>query len=139
MRRLRLLRLLAAGALLLLLMVPALALAKVKRGTYIEVKTQTYIATNAAATKIKSLNVPCIRNGQQSGGNLITKGLKITEGRFSFDGKSTLRGFGNSVIKVKVTGTFGNGKITGKISYAAPVACTTRSYSAKYYGVNPQG
>jgi phage gp45-like len=142
MRRLRLLRLLAACALLLLLMVPALALAKIKvtRGTYIEVKTQTYIVTNAAATKIKSLNVPCIHDGQQYGGNLITKALKINGGKFSFDGKSTLRGVGNnSVIGVKVTGTFGNGKITGKISYAAPVACTTRSYSAKYYGVDPQG
>ena len=139
MRRLRLLRLLAAGALLLLLMVPALALAKVKRGTYIEVKSQTYIATNAAATKIKSLNIPCIYNGQGYGSNLITKALKINGGKFSFDGKSTLRGVGNSVIGVKVTGTFGNGKITGKITYLAPAPCTTRSYSAKYYGVNPQG
>jgi hypothetical protein len=142
MPRLRLLRLLAASALLLLLIVPALALAlaKVKRGTYIEVKTQTYIATNAAATKIKSLSIPCIRNGQQSGGNLIAKSLKITEGKFSFDGKSTLRGFGNSVIEVEVTGKFGNGKITGQITYVdAPAPCTTRSYSAKYYGVNPQG
>ena len=140
MPRSRLLRLLAAGALLLLLILPALALAKVKRGTYIEVKTQTYIVTNAAATKIKSLNVPCMRNGQQSGANLITKTLKITEGKFSFDGKSTLRGFGNGVIKVKVTGKFGDGKITGKVTYLdSPAPCTTRSYSAKYYGVNPQG
>jgi hypothetical protein len=140
MPRSRLLRLLAASALLALLIVPALALAKVKRGTYIEVKTQTYIATNVAATKIKSLNIPCIRNGQQSGGNLITKALKIIDGKFSFDGKSTLRGFGNSVIKVKVTGRFGDGKITGRITYLdAPAPCTTRSYSAKYYGVNPQG
>jgi hypothetical protein len=140
MRRLRLLRLLAAGALLLALMVPALALAKVKRGTYIEVKTQTYITTNAAATKIKSLNVPCIYNGQQYGGNLITKALKINAGKFAFNGKSTLRGVGNnSVINVKVTGTFANGKITGKITYLAPANCTARSYSAKYYGVNPQG
>jgi hypothetical protein len=140
MPRLRLLRLLAAGALLILLILPALALAKVKRGTYIEVKSQTYIVTNAAATKIKSLNIPCIRNGQQSGGNLITKSLKITDGKFSFDGKSTLRSSTNSVIKVKVTGKFGNGKITGKVTYLdAPAPCTTRSYSAKYYGVNPQG
>jgi hypothetical protein len=120
--------------------VPALALAKVKRGTYIEVKTQTYIVTNAAATKIKSLNISCMRNGQQSGGNLITKALKITGGKFSFDGKSTLRGFGNSVIKIKVTGTFANGKIKGQIAYLdSPAPCTSRSYSAKYYGVNPQG
>ena len=140
MPRLRLLRLLAAGALVLLLIVPALALAKVKRGTYIEVKTQTYIATNAAATKIKSLNIPCIYNGQQYGGNLITKALKISGGKFSFDGKSTLRGVGtNSVIHVTVTGRFANGKISGKVTYLAPAPCTTRSYSAKYYGVNPQG
>jgi hypothetical protein len=44
------------------------------------------------------------------------------------------------VIKVKVTGRFGNGKITGKVTYLdTPAPCTTRSYSAKYYGVNPQG
>jgi hypothetical protein len=68
------------------------ALAKVKGGTYIEVKTQTYSVTNAAATKIKSLNIPCIRN------------------------------------------------VTGKVTYLdSPAPCTTRSYSAKYYGVNPQG
>jgi len=130
----------AALAVLLVLLVPALALAKVKRGTYIEVKTQTYVVTNAAATKIKSLNISCIRNGQQSGGNVITKALKITAGKFSFDGKSTLHGFGNSVIKIKVTGTFAKGKITGTIAYLdAPAPCTNRSYSAKYYGVNPQG
>jgi hypothetical protein len=140
MPRLRLLRLLATSALLVLLILPALALAKVKRGTYIEVKSQTYIVTNAAATKIKSLNITCIRNGQQSGGNLITKSLKITDGKFTFDGKSTLRSSTNSVIKVKVTGKFVDGKITGKVTYLdAPAPCTTRSYSAKYYGVNPQG
>jgi hypothetical protein len=140
MRRLRLLRLLAASALLVLLILPALALAKVKRGTYIDVKTQTYIVTNTAATKINSLNVPCIRNGVQSGGNLLTKSLKITEGKFSFEGKSTLRSTSNSVIKIKVTGKFGNGKITGKVTYLdTPAPCTTRSYSAKYYGVDPQG
>jgi hypothetical protein len=134
------LRMVAAISLLALLIVPALALAKVKRGTYIEVKTQTYIVANAAATKVKSLNITCMRNGQQSGGNLITKALTITDGTFSFDGKSTLRGFGNTVIRIKVTGRFGDGKIAGKITYLdAPAPCTNRSYSAKYYGVNPQG
>ena len=134
------LRVFAALSLLLLLLVPAIALANVRRGTYIEVKTQTYIVTNKAATSIKSLNISCIREGQQSGGNLITKALKITDGKFSFNGKSTLRGLSQSVIKIKVTGTFGKGKITGKITYLdAPAPCTTRSYSAKYYGVNPQG
>jgi hypothetical protein len=52
-----------------------------------------------------------LRNAVQSGGNLITKSLKITGGKF-----------------------------TGKVTYLdAPAPCTTRSYSAKYYGVNPQG
>jgi hypothetical protein len=134
------LRLLAAGGLLILLLVPALALAKVKRGTYIEVKTQTYIVTNAAATKIKSLNIACIVNGQQNGANLITKSVKISGGKFSFTGKSTLRGTSNSVIDIKVTGTFGKDKITGKVTYLdSTTGCTSRSYSAKYYGVNPQG
>ena len=64
----------------------------------------------------------------------------ITEGKFSFEGKSTLRSTSNSVIRIKVTGRFGDNKITGKITYLdAPAPCTTRSYSAKYYGVNPQG
>jgi hypothetical protein len=75
----------------------------------------------------------------QSGGNLIAKSLKITDGKFSFDGKSTLRGIINSVIRIKVTGKFGDNKITGKVTYLdTPAPCTTRSYSAKYYGVNPQ-
>jgi hypothetical protein len=134
------LRLLAAGALLILLAVPAIALAKVKRGTYIEVKTQTYIVTNASATKIKSLNIACIANGQQYGGNLIAKSVKISKGKFSFQGKSTLHGTSNSVINIKVTGTFGKDKITGKVTYLdATTGCTSRSYSAKYYGVNPKG
>jgi hypothetical protein len=96
--------------------------------------------TNAAATKIKSLNVPCIVNGEQNGGNLIAKSLKISKGKFSFQGKSTLRGTSNSVIAIKVTGTFGKDKITGKVTYPdSSTGCTSRSYSAKYYGVNPQG
>ena len=110
-------RVFAALSLLLLLLVPAIALANVRRGTYIEVKTQTYIVTNKAATSIKSLNISCIRDGQQSGGNLITKALKITDGKFSFNGKSTLRGLSQSVIQIKLTGTFGKGKITAKITY----------------------
>jgi hypothetical protein len=93
-----------------------------------------------ARPKIKSLNISCMRNGQQSGGNLLTKPLTITDGKFSFDGKSTLRAFDNSVIKIKVTGKFGSGKITGNITYLdSPAPCTTRSYSAKCYGGNPQG
>jgi hypothetical protein len=96
--------------------------------------------TNVASTKIKSLSITCMRNGQQSGGNLLTKPLTITDDKFFFDGKSTLCGFDNSVIKIKVAGKFGDGKITGTITCLdAPAPCTTRSYSAKYYGVNPQG
>jgi hypothetical protein len=59
-------------------------------------------AYDSAATKIKSLNLACVRNGVQSGGNLIAKSLKITY-------------------------------------LDAPAPCTSRSYSAKYYWVNPQG
>lgn len=136
-RRALVLALLAAFALL----VPAVALAGVKRGYYIEVSSQTYIQTNKAATSIKSFNFPCVVDGQQQGGNVISKGLKISStGAFSFSGKSTLRGTSNSVISVKVTGKYVNGKIKGTIKYLTEgVGCADRSYSAKYYGVNPQG
>ncbi|HWI73055.1 MAG TPA: hypothetical protein VNT55_13960, partial [Baekduia sp.] len=115
--------------------------AAVKRGYYIEIKTQTYIITNKAATSIKSFTFPCMVGGTQQGGNGITKAMKISKtGAFSFSGKSTLRGSSNSVISVKVTGKFKNNKVTGQIRYLTDgVGCADRKYTAKYYGVNPQG
>jgi hypothetical protein len=123
------------------LLVPAVALAGVKRGYYIEVSSQTYIQTNKAATSIKSFSFPCMVNGTQNGGNVITKGIKFSStGAFSYSGKSTLRSSGNSVISVKITGKYVNGKLKGTITYLTDgVSCSDRSYSAKYYGVNPQG
>ncbi|MET0604765.1 MAG: hypothetical protein ABW167_22485 [Baekduia sp.] len=123
------------------LLVPAVAFAGIKRGYYIEVSSQTYIQTNVAATSIKSFNFPCMVDGQQQGGNAITKGIKISStGAFSYSGKSTLRSSSNTVISVKVTGKYVNGKVKGTIKYLTEgVGCADRSYSAKYYGVNPQG
>jgi hypothetical protein len=136
-RRVLVLAVLTAFALL----VPAVALAGVKRGYYIEVSSQTYIQTNKAATSIKSFSFPCMVDGTQQGGNVITKPLKLSKsGSFSFNGKSTLRTGSNSVISVKITGKYVNGKLKGTIAYLTDgVACADRSYSAKYYGVNPQG
>jgi hypothetical protein len=136
-RRAVILALLAAFALL----APAVALAGVKRGYYIEVSSQTYIQTNKAATSIKSFSFPCLIDGQQQGGSAITKGLKLSStGAFSYSGKTTLRGLSNSVISVKITGKHVNGKLKGTIKYLTEgVNCADRSYSAKYYGVNPQG
>jgi hypothetical protein len=120
---------------------PAVALAGVKRGYYIEVSSQTYIQTNKAATSIKSFNFPCLIDGQQQGASNITKGLKLSStGAFSYSGKTTLRSLSNSVISVKITGKYVNGMLKGTIKYLTDgVACADRSYSAKYYGVNPQG
>jgi hypothetical protein len=114
--------------------------AAVKRGYYIEVKTQTYIQTNAAATRIASLTLPCVVDGQPSGANVLTS-LKLSpRGAFSFDGKSTLRGLSNSVIAVKVSGRISGTKAKAKVVYpGAGVTCEDRSVSARYYGVNPQG
>lgn len=129
-----------AIAAFLLLVGPSAAHAAVKRGTYIEVATQTYIATNAAATAIKSLNLPCIRDGQAAGANLISAPLRITRGRFAFEGTSTLRGGGDTPIRLKVTGRFSGAKLVGTITYLdSPAPCANRSYTAKYYGINPQG
>jgi hypothetical protein len=123
------------------LLVPAVALAGVKRGYYIEVKSQTYIVTNAAATSIKSFQFPCLVGGEQQGGNNITKGLKISStGAFSYQGKSTLQSSSNSVISVKISGKYVDGRIKGKIQYlTAGVGCADRGYSAKYYGVKVEG
>jgi hypothetical protein len=139
--RLRRPRVLLALLALVVLAAPAVAVAKVKRGYYIEVKSQTYIQTNAAATSIKSFSFPCLIDGQQQGGNAITKGIKISKaGAFSFSGKSTLRTTGNTVISVKVTGKFSGTKATGKIKYLTDgVTCADRSFSAKYFGVHPEG
>jgi hypothetical protein len=136
-RRALVLALLAAFALL----VPAVALAGVKRGTYIEPKSQTYIVTNKAGTSIKTFQFPCLVGGEQQGGNLISKGLTISsKGAFSYKGKSTLQAGSKSVISVSITGKFVDGKIKGTVKYlTAGVGCADRSYSAKYYGVNPQG
>ncbi|MCW2993063.1 MAG: hypothetical protein JWQ18_558 [Conexibacter sp.] len=123
------------------LLVPAVALAGIKRGTYIEPTSQTYIVTNAAATSIKTFQFPCVVGGEQRGGNTINKVLKISKtGAFSFKGKSTLRSEFPKVISVKISGRYVNGKIKGKVQYLTTgTGCEDRSYSAKYYGVNPQG
>ena len=91
-RRVLVLAVLTAFALL----VPAVALAGVKRGYYIEVSSQTYIQTNKAATSIKSFGFPCLIDGSQQGGSNITKGIKLSStGTFSYNGKTTLRSTSN--------------------------------------------
>ena len=124
-----------------LLAIPTVALAAIKRGTYIETKSQTYIVTNKAATSIKTFQFPCIVGGEQRGANVISKPLKISaKGAFSYKGKSTLQADTNSVISVSITGKFVDGKIKGTVKYVTKApGCEDRSYSAKYYGVNPQG
>jgi hypothetical protein len=123
------------------LLVPAVALASIKHGYYIEIKSQTYIQTNAAGTSIKSFNFPCMVNGTQNGGNNITKGIKVSStGSFSYKGKSTLQSSSNSVISVAIAGKYTNGKLKGTIKYKTDgVGCADRSFSAKYYGTKVEG
>jgi streptogramin lyase len=113
--------------------------AAVKRGYYIEVKSQTYIQTNKAATKIARFTLPCTAGGQSRGSNILTSVKLSKTGAFTFDGKSTLRGITNSVIKLKVKGKIVGNKATAKVTYSGDTGCDDRSINAKYYGVNPQG
>jgi hypothetical protein len=124
-----------------LLAVPAIALAKVKRGYYIDVKSQTYIQTNKAATSIKSFTLPCLVGGEQQGGNSLTKPIRLSKsGAFTFKGKSTLRAISDAVVTIKVTGRISGNSAKGKVQYLSDgVSCEDRSFTAKYYGVNPQG
>ena len=138
-----------AVSVLALCAVPAIAAAP-KYGTYIDVKLQAYISVNKTRTAISSLSAPCqakFADGsvKSSGGFSLPKSKhpKLTRsGAFSYKGNVTLvSGSGaKAVVKVEITGALSGGKLKGKVTLdEVKTGCTPYSYSAKYYGVNPQG
>jgi hypothetical protein len=130
-----------------LLVVPASAAAP-KKGTYIDTKLQVYVTVGAKRTSISSLSAPCVRklpNGttQSYGGFLLpkTKHPKISsKGSFSYSGNVTLTTSSKSVVPVKITGKFANGKVNGNVKLdEAKTGCAPYDFTGKYYGVNPKG
>ncbi len=129
---------------------PALAAPKPKRGTYIDPALQAYIKVGARRTSIASFQTQCVvplttGTGTTLGGTLTlptTKRIAIrSTGRFKYEGTMTqLYGSDEIAVKVKLEGRFLNGKATGKLTAdAAASNCLQTKFSARYYGVNPQG
>lgn len=147
------LRILAAVLLCLcLIAVPTVALAgtaKPKHGYFIDPKWQVYVVVGSSRTSLTSLQSPCFLKSTtggapiQSGGFAIPKSKhpKISNaGKFTFNGNVTLQTGSKYVTKVKVTGTFANGKVKGDVTFLDKrVTCLPIKYTGKFYGVNPQG
>lgn len=141
----RLVRLAIATALVAACAVaPALAASYPKRGYYIDPKLQTYIITTKDISAIKSFQTACTRTetGTQNGSFIVSRKIKIkANGSFSYSGNAKIY-TGNpkpDIAKVTITASFKNGKYKGTATFPKGYACEPAKFSAKYYGVNPQG
>ena len=118
-----------------------------KRGTYIDTKLQVYVTTTKDAASIKSFQAPCLRKldtgaTTQSGSMTISRKIKINgKGGFSYSGNAKIFSSNPTpeVAKVAVKASFSGGKFKGTATFPAKYECEVTSFSAKYYGVNPQG
>ncbi len=132
----------AAGLVSACAVAPALAASGPKRGYYIDPKLQTYIITTKDISAIKSFQTACIYAGGQSGSFIVSRKIKIkSNGSFSYSGNAKIyRGNPKPDIgPVKITATFSKGKYKGTATFPDESGCSPAKFSAKYYGVNPQG
>lgn len=131
------------AAVLILSATAATAVAGPKRGTYIDVKLQTYITTTKDVSAVKSFQTTCVRaDGTQGGSIIVNRKLKLNRsGGFAFSGKGRIYAGGTNpyVDTVKITASFKNGRFKGSVELPAKFGCTKTAFSAKYYGVNPKG
>ena len=123
---------------------PALAASSPKRGYYIDPKLQTYIITTKDVTAIKSFQQLCFNSdsGTQNGSFIVSRKIKLKAGGgFSYTGKAKIY-TGDPAPKigtVTISASFKNGKYKGTATFPTGYACAPANFSAKYYGVNPQG
>lgn len=125
----------------------AVAAGKPKRGTYIDTTLQVYITTTKDAKAIKSFQAPCttkLPSGDIRSGGSMTVNRKIklnAKGGFTYTGNAKI--FTSDpdpdVAKVTIKATYSGGKYKGTATFPATYGCDVTSFSAKYYGVNPQG
>ena len=121
---------------------PALAASGPKRGYYIDPKLQTYIITTKDITHIKSFQTACVYPGGQNGSLLVSRKIAIkSNGSFSYSGNAKIyHGDPKPAIgKVTISATFSKGRYKGTASFPEGYSCDVAKFSAKYYGVNPQG
>jgi len=121
----------------------ATAAAGPKRGTYIDVKLQTYITTTKDVSAVKSFQTTCVRStGVQGGSIVVSRKLKLNRsGGFSFSGKGKIYGGDPKpyIDTVKIKASYKNGRFKGTVEIPEKYGCAPSSFSAKYYGVNPKG
>lgn len=132
----------ALVAVLILTATTATAVAGPKRGTYIDVKLQTYVTTTKDISAVKSFQTACVRNGVQSGSITVSRKLKINRsGGFSFTGKAKIYAgaIDPYVDTVEIKASFKNGRFKGTVETPEKYGCSKVSFSARYYGVNPKG
>ncbi len=123
------------------------AAGKPKRGTYIDTALQVYIVTTKDVSAIKSIQAPCLQKtstGETSGSGSMTVSRKIKlngKGGFSYKGKAriTTRDAKPAVENVTIAAKYSGGKYKGTATFPAKYECEVTTFSAKYYGVNPQG
>lgn len=137
----------AASVALIALAGIAPAAGKPKRGTYIDTALQIYIVTTKDVSAIKSIQAPCLQKtstGETSGNGSMTVSRKIKlngKGGFSYTGNARIvtADAKPEVAKVTVTAKYSGGRYKGTVTFPAKFECEVATFSAKYYGVNPQG
>jgi len=141
----RLARLAVAAALIAVCgVLPAIASAAApKRGYYIDAKLGTYIITTKDVSAIKSFQTACINeSGGQNGSFIVSRKIKLKPGgAFSYSGNAKIY-TGQpkpAIAKVTITATFKKGRYKGTATFPKGYQCKPAAFSAKYYGVNPQG
>jgi hypothetical protein len=125
----------------------ATAAGKPKRGTYIDTALQVYIVTTKDVSAIKSIQAPCLQKtstGATAGSGSMTVSRKIklnSKGGFAYKGKAKIYTSAPkpAVENVTVTAKYSGGKYKGTATFPAKYGCEVTTFSAKYYGVNPQG
>jgi hypothetical protein len=123
------------------------AAGKPKRGTYIDTALQVYIVTTKDVSAIKSIQAPCLQKtstGATVGSGSMTVSRKIRlngKGGFSYTGNARISTSNSKpeVARVTVKARYSGGRYKGTATFPAKFGCEVTTFSAKYFGVNPQG
>jgi hypothetical protein len=118
-----------------------------KRGTYIDTELQLYIVTTKDVSAVKSFQTTCLRKSatgalEQSGSMTVSRKIRIKpNGGFSYSGKAKIFTGGTSAViaTVRIRASYSGGKFKGTAACPAKDGFEPATFSAKYYGVNPQG
>jgi hypothetical protein len=130
-----------AAASSLLLVVPAVAVAKVKSGAYASTPSPDF-SFIVKGSKITGFALPCFgANGQILSTASVSKKVKISsKGKFSFKGGVQLVFDSTTKYTVSLKGQFHGKKGSAKLKILTPGSnCTAHTFKFKYYGSGQGG